>query len=143
MVADAADMIASVCDEIGLDAYHIYPSSKRSIPDAVLWGFASACLLEFVKGFVDFKSLGEAVRSKLDGLLQHWRDKEDFEDYLKSEGIERAVLVAVEAIPKTISTSQRMLALKNLEDALVEIGLSREAAGKHAARIDEIVATSA
>jgi hypothetical protein len=142
MATKAAAMIDSVQNEIGLDAYHIYPTSRRSIPDAVLWGFASACLLEFIKGFVDFKSLGESIRSRLEGLLQHWRDKRDFEEYVRSEGLDKAVYAAVDAIPRTITPTQRSAAIKRLEDALVEVGLQREMAFEHAARIAEVVASS-
>ena len=84
---DANEIIASVRDVVGFDAYHMYPDTKRAIPDPVLWGFASACLLEFVKGFVDFKKLGETVRAKLESLLTHWREKRSFEDYVQSEGL--------------------------------------------------------
>lgn len=142
MATDATELIESVRDEIGLDAYHIYPTSKRAIPDAVLWGFASACMLEFIKGFVDFKSLGEAIRSRLEGLLQHWRDKHDFEEYVRSEGLDKAVLTAADAIPRTITPAQRTAAVKTLEDALVEVGLPRDTASKHAARIGDIVVSS-
>lgn len=44
----ADELIARVQDQIGIDAYVIYPDSHRLIPDTVLWGFASACVLEFV-----------------------------------------------------------------------------------------------
>lgn len=142
MATKAIAMIDSVRDEIGLDAYHIYPTSRRSIPDTVLWGFASACVLEFIKGFVDFKSLGEAVRSRLDGLLQHWRNKQDFEDYVRSEGLDKAVYAAVEAIPHIVTPTQRSAATKRLEDALVGLGLQRETASEHAARIADVVALS-
>jgi hypothetical protein len=33
----------------------VYPDSYRLIPDTVLWSFASACVLEFVKAFIDLK----------------------------------------------------------------------------------------
>jgi hypothetical protein len=142
VATDSADIVESVREEIGLDAYHMYPGSRRAIPDAVLWGFASACLLEFVKGFVDFKSLGEAIRGQLEGLLRHWRDEQDFEDYVRSEGLDRAVLAATAAIPGQITSVQRSSGIRALEDALVEIGLPRETASKHANRIDEIVMSS-
>jgi hypothetical protein len=99
-------------------------------------------LLEFIKGFVDFKSLGEAVRSQVEGLLRHWRDKQDFEEYVRSEGLEKAVLTAAGAIPLMITPAQHAAAVKALEDALVGVGLPRDTASKHAVHIGVIVASS-
>jgi hypothetical protein len=57
------DLISQVRDEIGLDAYYLYPDTRRAIPDPVIWGFASACVLKFVEGLgIDFKVFGEQTK---------------------------------------------------------------------------------
>ena len=66
----ASTVIEEVEQELGIDAYHIYPGSRRMIPDAVAWGVAAACIIEFIKGMVDFKRLGEGTRFQLDELVR-------------------------------------------------------------------------
>jgi len=139
---DAQGIVDQVQSEIGLDAYHIYPDSRRFIPEVVLWGIASACVIEFVKGFVDFKKLGEDARSKLNELLRRWKQKDDFEKFVESEYLEVIVYRAIETIPPRLSDAKIDAAREELVLALVEFGLSHDAARRQAGKISEVVLTN-
>jgi len=140
MIAEPGHVIVVVEEQINLDAYHMYPDSKRLIPEMVVWGFASACLLEFVKGLVDFNQLGKGIRTKVEGLLKAWREKHDFEDYLKSEGIEAAVLATIEACPSEITAAQRQDAVERVASALIDLGLPAKKARQHAEQVAKAIA---
>ena len=96
------EIISLVEQEIGIDAYHMYPDTRHAIPDTVLWGFASACILEFSKGFIDFKKLGESVRTNVNLLLKAWKLKENFDTRLSIKGMEEDVLTAIDSIRVSI-----------------------------------------
>ena len=120
----AEELIADVKDQIGLDAYHIYPESRRMIPDAVLWAFASACILEFVKAFVDLKGLGEATRNRIGRLLAKWKAKNL--DDVAVDDLASDVAEAIAALPRKASPAEREAGILRLQAALLELGLSSD-----------------
>ncbi len=132
-------IIDQVTDELGLDAYHIYPDSRRLIPDAVLWAVASACVIEFLKSFLDLKTLGEQARKQLLELTRRWRERDDLEGYLKTEGLDASVRLALEAARPRLTETEENEAVRALEGSLVQFGIDKHAAHEHAARIARIV----
>ena len=100
------DLIQDIQDQIGIDAYHIIPEQRRLIPEAVLWGFASACLLGFLRGLVDIKSMGETLRQRIENFLSAWRSKAGFEVAVADPELPRSVeQVRIYINPLTISRS--------------------------------------
>lgn len=91
------------------------------------------------KPFVDLKGIGERSRVLLEGLLQHWKSKNGFEAYTKTEGLGEALDAAVEAIPDVIEPDRRGNAIANLEQTLLELGMRPAEARQHAIAIADIV----
>jgi hypothetical protein len=129
----AEELIADVQDQIGLDAYHLYPSSRRLIPEAVLWGFASACILDFVKAFVDLKGLGEAARGRIGRLLAGWKAKSL--DDVEADNLAADVAEAIGAMPPEVTPAEREAGTLRLRAALLELGLPSDEAKRHAESI--------
>jgi hypothetical protein len=118
------DLISQVRDEIGLDAYYLYPDTRRMIPDPVIWGFASACVLKFAEGLgIDFKQFGEQTKCLLSGLVDRIFRKQDFEPFVENEQLPAGVALAIVAIPERIDEHKRAEGVRRLEAALTELGM--------------------
>lgn len=137
---DGQELITQVQNKIGLDAYHIYPDSRHFIPEAVLWGIASGCVIEFVKGFVDFKLIGESAKRTLLELSTRFRRKDSFEDFIKQHDITVSILHIIAVLPPTISNQDYDNGLRTLEAALIEFGLQPIPAKSRAAEIAKLIA---
>jgi len=136
---DASEIIDQVQTEMGLDAYHIYPDSRRFIPETVLWGIAAACVIEFIKGIIDFKSLGEQARGKLDELVTRWKKKEDFERFVTDKELKSIVAKAIDKLPAKMTDADEAQARDRLAKALLEFGLPADAANSKAASISVLL----
>ena len=142
MTTEGSDLLEQIKFRIGLDAYHIYPDSRHAIPDAVLWGFASACLLEFAKTFVDFKGLGEGLRKKADALLVSWFGKKDFPEMVSTIDHSELANKIISLLPAEFEDSLLMAATVDLAAALERLGVKPVAAQRHAAAIAQKIATA-
>ena len=131
------ELIAEVGDEIGIEAYRIYPNSRRLIPEPVLWGIASACVIEFVKGLVDFKGLGEATKSRLLELSRRFRERDSLESFVEHNDLTEPIRLALSALPKKITDEDYEKGRGELEAALRLFGLPSASAQAHAAAIAE------
>lgn len=126
-------------DELGLDAYVMFPDSRRSIPDTVLWAFASACLIEYVKPLIDLKGLGEKSRHLIEELLQRWRSKRNFEELAASPDLAAAVKDALSAASSANEDIDRANSISNLAQALTALGIRAADANRHAQAIADLV----
>jgi len=81
---EAADQLTDIRDQLGHDVYYFYPDSRHHIPDTVLWGFVSACLLEFLYGFIDLNRLGKTTRESVQELLERWRSRQEFGPWIQT-----------------------------------------------------------
>jgi hypothetical protein len=135
-------LLEDVKDELGLEAYHIYPDSKRWIPDQVLWAIAGACIVEFCfKGLIDLKALGEKTRQAALALVEAWHERTTFEARIQTLDINGIVREVGTAVPSRVVTSGNLDASeKELADSLRAFGLTETAAALHAAAIRKIVA---
>lgn len=136
---DVHELLIMTRDELGLDAYVIYPDSRRSIPDTVLWAFASACLLEYLKPLIDFKGLGEKTRRTIEELLRRWRTKDKFEEFAAKPELAAAVTDALSAATPADNGTGREKAVADLAQALTALGVRAADAVEHAERIAELV----
>jgi hypothetical protein len=133
-------LIGSIIDELGIDVYHIYPTSKRLIPETVIWAIASACLIEFLKGLGGFNNLGQQTRAKLDEFLRRWRTRDSFEPYIQTLNLQKPIADGMHAIRQVPPASNDFeKARKSLEDSLIEFGLHSSDAHEHAIRISELI----
>jgi hypothetical protein len=137
---DGQELVTQVQNKIGLDAYHIYPDSRRFIPEAVLWGIASACVIEFIKGFVDFKLVGESAKRTLLELSSRFRRKDSFEDFVQQHDIKDITLHIIAVLPPTISDRAYDDGLRELETALIQFGLRPVPAKARATEIAKLIA---
>jgi hypothetical protein len=136
---DGRAVLENAKDTLGLDAYLLYPESRRLIPETVLWGLAAACVGEFIKGFIDFKSLGETARAALTELLRKWRDKREFESYVLSSRPEPLLLAALKTLPSSIPVESCEKALADLTDSLECFGLNKPEAQSRATQIADVI----
>ena len=133
-------LIGAIVDELGLDVYHLYPDSKRLIPDTVIWGIASACLIEFLKGLGGFNTLGQQAKDKLNELLRRWRTRDAFEPFIQTLNLQEPIANELQDIRKTPPLSDKFeQARQSLVDAFIQFGLNRDDANEHAVRISELV----
>jgi hypothetical protein len=136
---DGRTVLENAKDTLGMDAFLLYPESRRLIPEAVLWGLAGACVGEFIKGFIDFKSLGETARAALNELLRKWRDKREFESYVVSSPPELLLLSALNTLPSMIPVESCQKALVDLTDSLECFGLDKAEAQNRATQIADVI----
>jgi hypothetical protein len=141
MSSDARRLIVSAENAIGTDAYLVYPNNLRQIPEVVIWGFASACVLEFVKAFVDLKGIGEAARELVAGLLIRLKERSSFEEYCRTEGLDAAVLSAIATIPERIDEKQFEVGLLGLKSVLTQLGLPENEAATLSGKIGDAIRT--
>lgn len=142
-MADPFDVLQETRDALGIEPYRIYPRSRRLIPEAVLWGFASACILEFVKGLVDFKKLGEASRAKVEQCLRAWRAPETFEQLVADSPPDALATSALALLPASLDEAAITRATQDLSAALQGFGIPSTAAAECADRIAKAVKTYA
>ena len=136
------ELIGSVQDQLGPDAYNIYPDSRRLIPDAVLWGIAAACLIEFLKGLGGFNDLGKQARERLEEMIRRWKTHKDFEPYVQTLSLElRAdVADALSSITnKEYSRKEYDDSRVALTESLIQFGLHPKTAQQHAGVISDLV----
>jgi hypothetical protein len=128
-------LLNEVADELGHDVYYVYPDSKRLIPDAVMWAVVVACIVQFLKGFVDFERLGESARTAIAELLDRWRSKKDLEPWIQGADLHRLVLEAFESRPASVTDADLDRGQACLKQALPEFGMDENLAEEHARAI--------
>lgn len=140
MMRDGLSTLEQARDAIGLDAYRLYPDSRRLIPEAVALSVAAACISEFIKGFVDFKSLGERANQVLTELIRRWRTKDRFEEFVTEHDPTAVVTLAIQHLPLALPAPEAAEAQRRLQEGLEEFGLSASKAADRAAEIAKIIA---
>lgn len=136
---DGSEILQSIKDIIGLEAYRMYPDSRRLIPDAVLWGVAAACATEFLKGAIDFKSIGEGAHNKLMELMRRFEHRDAFEEFVDAQDVESLAASAIAAAPIELTPDELTQARSNLEDALKRLGLSGPEIRNKVAEIEKAI----
>src|SRR5215469_721169 len=67
------ELSADIIYEIGIDAHSCYEHERYSIEELALHLLADAVIVEFLKGFFDFETLGKGVRAKVDAFIATFR----------------------------------------------------------------------
>ena len=128
----AYDQLRSeIVEEIGPDVYSRYNEERYAIPEVLVHVLVDACLIEFLKGFFDFESLGKGVRARVDKFVCDFR-----------EGQKPLTLDIRPAVDKALSQAhipneaQTLAAHECLVSTLVVYGMSKQLASAHASVIE-------
>jgi hypothetical protein len=128
-----------IIEEIGPDAYSCYNEERYAIGELVLHVLADACLIEFLKGFFDFESLGKGARARIDQFIKEFRDAPELVTLDIRPDVNGALRVAEKPSEESITVAR-----DHLRSLLVSHGMDKDPASVHAAVIaDAILSTLA
>ena len=136
---DTSGLLTDIRDELGHDVYYFYPDSKHHIPDTVIWGFVSACILEFLKGSVDLNSLGKTTRESIKEILERWRSRQAFEPYIQTLNLNHVLTETLEMTATLPSGVDITTGEAKLREALSDFGMEPEVALEHAKAISKLI----
>lgn len=131
---DFSELRAEIIFEIGPDAYSQYDQERYAIPEIVLHILADACIIEFIKGFVDFEALGKGVRAKLEQFIEAFRQSPQLVTLNISQEVDRTFTAA--KVPDQASLVE---AHKRLVDLLIVYGMDKDIAEAHAGGIEKSI----
>ncbi|HUI77040.1 MAG TPA: hypothetical protein VLY24_03970 [Bryobacteraceae bacterium] len=135
-------LLEDIADSLGHDVYYIYPDSLHSIPPEIVNGIAVGCVLEFLNGFVDFKSLGVKARQAIGDVLKGWRSSRDLEPLIQTLNLQNVASDALALAPPVVSAPQMDDGQMALKQALLEFGMDESVADEHSKAIRQLVERS-
>jgi hypothetical protein len=136
---DAANLLNDIRDELGTDVYYFYPDTRHQIPDTVIWGFVSACILEFLKGFIDLNGLGKTTREAARELLKRWRSRQEPEPWIQTLNLHDVIAEALQQPPTPVSAADLSKGEAALRQALCDLGMEPHVAAEHAKAISSLM----
>jgi hypothetical protein len=136
---DTATLLTGVRDELGHDVYYFYPDSRHHIPDTVIWGFASACILEFLKGFIDLNRMGKSAREATQELLSRWRSRQEPDPWIQTLNLRDVITEALEQPAAPLSSEDLCKGETALRQALSDFGMDPKVAAEHAKAISSVI----
>lgn len=135
----ATELVENVRHKIGIDAYRYYSDSKHAITETVLVGIATACILQYLRGYVDFEKIGKQNSARVKAMIENWRKRSGLERVSDKKLIRASMAAALEMIPPIPTPDERASATTLLEEALREFGLPEKLAHERAKEIDALV----
>jgi hypothetical protein len=128
---DAHQLIANIVDELGMDAYHLYPDSRRLIGEAELAAIAVACIVAYCKGFFNLEVLGTKSREYLLGVLGLLQDKQPDSQPVRIEPV-------IELLENAGAPIQ-MPAIESLKRSMIQFGMTETLANEHAENVAALI----
>jgi len=135
----AGVLLQEVADQLGLDVYYVYPDSRHFIPETVVLAVATACVIEFLKGFFDFNGLGKASREAVLDLARRWRSNQDLEPLIQTLDLQGLASEVLEVSPSSASAADLDKGQASLTQALSEFGMDQNLANEHAQAIRAVM----
>jgi len=128
---------ADIREEIGMDAYSRYTHERYAITELVLRLLEEVVIMEFIRGFFDFETLGRNVRERVQSFSSDFlRDPK-----LVSLDISKDVNVALRTAPYP-DAAKVDAGHKRLVSFLVGYGMHEEIAEAHATIIESSILSS-
>jgi hypothetical protein len=135
-------LLEDIADVLGHDVYYIYPDSLHAIPPDIISAIAVGCLLEFLKGFVDFNRLGQATRQAIGDLLSNWRSSGDLEPLILTLDLQNTAAQALAIVPQDVNAHRMDEGQTALKQSLLKFGMDDGLADEHSKAIRQLVQRS-
>jgi|ERR1700723_2572726 len=127
-------MRSEIIEEIGPDVYSRYNEERYAIPELLVHVLVDACLIEFLKGFFDFESLGKGVRARVDKFVCDFREGQKPLTLDIRPTVDEALSQAhVPNAPQTLAARECLIS------TLVVYGMAKELASAHAAAVERSI----
>lgn len=126
-----------IIDEIGVDAYARFDNERYAPEEYIFHILSDVVIVEFLSGFFDFKSLGWAVRERVDAFVKRFWESPQLISLNIREDVDRALNAVVPP-----DEDARVAAKERLTRFLVQYGMNEEVAKAHALIIEQSILTA-
>lgn len=128
-------LLDDIRDELSTDIYYIYEDERHFLLETVAGAIAMACLIDYVKGLLSPKELGEQHHQYLKEFVERTRKNEIISiksemDRLENETRELTLPPLLE-----LTEERETTAIEGLRNALEQMGMPVERAKLHAQNI--------
>jgi hypothetical protein len=129
---DPHELRAAIQEEIGLDIYAPYKTEKYLLPPEVWQIFFEVLVIEFLKGFFDFETLGKGLRAKVNAFVSSYRE----DPKLLRLGLSSQVNEALEnaTLPGKVEIEE---AQQRVTAFLIAYGIDKQSAAEHSLAITQ------
>lgn len=133
------NVLEEIRDELSTDIYYIYKDKRHFLLEAIAAAVAMACLIEYFKGLLGPKEIGEAHRQYVKEFVDLVRNDKIISikaemDVLEQEAIELGTVAC-----SNLTDENEKAAIQQLEVALKQIGMPSVQAETHSKNIAALV----
>jgi hypothetical protein len=132
-----SDLRRDIVDEVAVDAYACFEKERYAIPEFLIQLFTDVVIIEFLSGFFEFSSLGQAVRVRVDRFVEDFRKS----PRMVTLDIGKDVDLALSQAPVP-DEAERATAQARLVHFLVNYGMSEDLARAHGTIIEQSILAS-
>lgn len=129
-----SDLRRDIVDEVAVDAYACFDKERYAIPEFLIQLFTDVVIIEFLNGFFEFSSLGQAVRVRVDRFVDNFRKSSRMVTLDIGKDVDLALSQA-----RMPDEAERAAAQARLVRFLVDYGMSEDIARAHATVIEQSI----
>jgi hypothetical protein len=134
MPVNYSDLRRDIVDEVAVDAYACFDKERYAIPEFLIQLFTDVVIIEFLNGFFEFSSLGQAVRVRVDRFVDNFRKSSRMVTLDIGKDVDLALSQA-----RMPDEAERAAAQARLVRFLVDYGMSEDIARAHATVIEQSI----
>ena len=136
---DIQPLVDGIRDELSTDVYYAYKDKRHFFLEALATAVATACLIEYVKGLLDPRGLGEKHREYLKDLVELLRDEDMISIRAEMDTLDKTANDLMKSASNQLTPANEKAALESLQTALVQIGMPATQAELHSQNIAQLV----
>jgi hypothetical protein len=136
---DIQPLVDEIRDELSTDVYYAYKDKRHFFLEALATAVATACLIEYVKGLVNPRDIGEKHRGYLKDLVERLREGDMISIKAEMDTLDKTANDLMKSAPSQLTPANEKAALESLQAALVQIGMPAVQAELHSQSIAQLV----
>ena len=138
-MSEIQPLLDDVRDELGTDIYYVYKDERHFLLESIAVAIATACLVEYVKGLLDPRGMGESHRQYLKELVEQVRGGNMISIKAEMDALDKEADALMKAARPEIAAEREKAAIENLQAALIQIGVPSTQAELHSKGVAALV----
>jgi hypothetical protein len=140
-MSEIQPILDDIRDELGTDIYYVYRDERHFLLESLAVAVATACLIEYVKGLLAPRELGERHRQHLKEFVQEVRGGDMISIKAEMDALDKEARALLKAAPSEITAEREKAAIENLQTALIQFGMPSTQAEVHSKSVAALVKT--
>jgi hypothetical protein len=129
---DVYEVRAEIREEVGSGVYAPYKTERYALPPEVVRLFCDVVIVEFLKGFFDFESIGQGLRSKIASFVASYRTDPKLTQLELGPDVGKAL-----ALAKSPNDAEADEARQRVTQFLIDYGIDSQLSAEHSAVITQ------